>query len=164
MPVRKSKALKIESSVRAAIETAYAALARRPLSELELRRKLLLRGFDVAHVEEALVRCREYGYLNDAELAKQQAAAMARERRLGDFAVSRKLESRGFSRDNVEKAVGNLDNNVDVPSEDARARESVAKRFHGRESERETREKVIRFLRARGFNWEIIQNIVKGDE
>lgn len=162
MRVRKS--LEVESSARGATETAYAALARRPLSELELRRKLLQRGFDASHVEEAVLRCREYGYLNDAELSKRQAAAIAKERRLGDFAVTRKLESRGFSRDNIEKAVGDLNNNADVPSEDLRAKEAVAKRFHGRENEREMRDKVIRFLRARGFDWEIIQGIIKGDE
>ncbi len=150
----------VESSIRGATEAAYAALARRPLSEKELQRKLLLRGFTSEHVNEALIRCREYGYLNDEELVKRQAAALARDARLGGFAVSRKLETKGFSRELVEQAMTNLSANVDVPSEDVRASEAAAKRFRGQERQPEMREKVIRFLRSRGFDWEVIQSVI----
>jgi regulatory protein len=142
-----------------ALESALASLSRRPLSELELRGKLLEKGFSEGEVCDAVVRCQEYGYVNDSELAKRYAFALARERKLGAWAVERKLGTRGFSKDLVERVIDELETSQDVPSEQERAMLLASKKFRGGEKLLENREKLIRFLRARGFDWEVIRGV-----
>jgi regulatory protein len=142
-----------------ALESALASLSRRPLAEAELRRKLLEKGFLEAEVNEAVIRCREYGYVNDSELVKRYAFALAREKKLGAWAVARKLETRGFSKDLVERAVTELESSQDVPSEQERAALLASKKFRGAEKRPENREKLVRFLRSKGFDWDVIRSV-----
>jgi regulatory protein len=142
-----------------ALESALASLSRRPLAEAELRRKLLQKGFSEEEVSDAVVRCRGYGYVNDSELVSRYAFALAREKKLGAWAVARKLETRGFSKDLVERAVTELECSQDIPSEQERAAALASKKFRGGEKLPENREKLVRFLRAKGFDWEVIRSV-----
>jgi SOS response regulatory protein OraA/RecX len=108
------------------------------------------------------LRCKEYGYVNDAELVKRYAAALARERKLGPFVLARKLALRGFSGDLVERAMAELEVSADVPSEIERARLLADKKFRGGQASPENREKLIRFLRSKGFEWDIIRQVFEG--
>ncbi len=147
------------SKIQTALESALASLSRRQLTEAELLKKLRDKGFSDEDIAPAVERCKGYGYVNDTELVKRYAAALARERKLGSWAVARKLELRGFSKTLVEGALADLETSSEVPSELERAKALASKKFRGAEGASENREKLVRFLRARGFEWEVIRQV-----
>lgn len=154
---------KSSSKERTALDSAFGSLSRRPLTEAELSKKLLDKGYSPEEVAGAVQRCKEYGYINDAELVVRVAKALARERRLGEWAVQRKLEQRGFSKSLVEHGMQSLFNSADIPSAFERAKSLAAKKFRGAEGDVQNREKLIRFLRARGFDWDTIRSVFEVD-
>ena len=91
----------------AAWEHALRALARRPLSENELRGALARGGHAAEDVEAAALRLREAGHLDDRRLAEQVVAAHARR----GHALSRaeqELARRGVEPRAIEAALDEL--------------------------------------------------------
>ena len=89
-------------------ETALALLARRAHTRLELRRKLLRRGFSRESVETCLDHLAERGWLDDAGTAAALAAARARGG-LGRGRIASELAAKGVSRADAEAALAALD-------------------------------------------------------
>jgi regulatory protein len=95
--------------------TALALLARRAHTRVEIRRKLLLRGFPVAGVEACLDGLAERGWLNDAATAAALASARSRAGR-GRARIASELAAKGVSRADADAALGGLD-----PAEEGRS-------------------------------------------
>ncbi len=86
-------------------EAALAALARRALTEAEIRRRLARRGVPGEEIGRVLARLRRLGYVNDREVAYNHAAWRAREGRHGPLRVFRELLARGIPRETARGAV-----------------------------------------------------------
>ena len=93
-------------------EKAYRLLARRAHSEKELRAKLKGGGFSEAVVHEVIEKCRELGYLNDGNYARQRARDLAVNRLAGDrqdrLRSARTGISEELSRQAIAEARGEL--------------------------------------------------------
>ncbi len=86
-------------------EAALAALARRALTEAEIRRKLSRKGVPDAAIDEVLARLRRLRYVDDREVAYNHAARRAREGRRGPLRVFRELLARGIDGELAREAV-----------------------------------------------------------
>ena len=84
---------------------AIGLLARRDLSEGEVRRKLLARDFEEPEVEEAISRLRERRYLDDRSLAEAVARTQARTKHQGPLRVRAHLRRRQIPEDVALEAI-----------------------------------------------------------
>ncbi len=83
------------ASDRTALDDAVRALGRRPLTELELRTKLLERGHGSVEIDEATERCVFRGWLDEAALARQYIDARAGRTGVGPWRLIAELVRRG---------------------------------------------------------------------
>lgn len=83
-------------------------LARRPHSELELRRRLEALGFSGGAVDKAVRRLQDLRFLDDDGLARSRGALLA-ERGYGDAWIQRDLEQRGLPAEAIGRALGELE-------------------------------------------------------
>jgi len=86
-------------------EAALAALARRALTEAEIRRKLSRKGVPDGAIDEVLSRLRRLRYVDDRDVAYNHAAQRAREGRRGPLRVFRELLARGIPGELAREAV-----------------------------------------------------------
>jgi regulatory protein len=91
---------------------AFRLLTMRAHSEKELGAKLRERGFGEGVVAGVVEKCRELGYLNDREFARQRARELAVNRLLGDRRIVFDLREKGIpeklSRQAIEEARGEI--------------------------------------------------------
>jgi regulatory protein len=80
-------------------------LARRAYSIAEMRRALSRRSDSPAAVEEAIVRLRQLGYLDDQKFAEQQASALRRNHAFGARRIVRELKAKGVNYGFINAAV-----------------------------------------------------------
>lgn len=149
---------------------ALGLLARRDLSEAEVRERLGQREYAEPEVEEAVGRLRDRGYLDDGALAKALAASRAAGRLHGPNRVADYLRRRRLPPDLVRSAVeeafpGGAETEL-AKQAAARLASSRAKApaipgepgeedgYGRRQEERKRRERLLRRLVGRGFTWE----------
>jgi SOS response regulatory protein OraA/RecX len=131
-----------------ALGLATRALRTRDLSQRELQAQLERRGVPGRAAEESIGMLTGAGLVDDARLASNRAERMA-ERGYGDAAIRHDLERRGLSADIAEEALRALE-----PEED-RARRIVAERGAGA--------RTARYLAARGFAAEALEQAAGPD-
>ena len=143
-----------------AIERIFArgldALSRRPLSEQELRRKLLRQQVSEAVVDAALLRLRQYGYLDDATFAQSWVQSRNRSQPRGQRALRYELRQKGISDAHIAAALGTHHDEEAAAYQLARGR---VLRFAGM-TRREYREKLGSLLQRRGFSYEIARRVL----
>ena len=154
---------------------AIGLLARRDLSEGEVRMKLLAREFGEPEVEETISRLRERRYLDDRSLAEAVARTQARTRHQGPLKVRAHLRRRRIPETLALEAV-----RAEFPdgAEDERAvialrrlqPSPAASRAGGRDGaaspgeRRKEAGRLFRRLVARGYSGEAARHAVLSDE
>jgi regulatory protein len=124
-------------------------LARRPLSEGEVRSRLARKGHVAADVEAAVSRLRELGLLDDDALCRQLVRTYQEGRGYGPAKTAWKLAARGFPRDLVAAAVREGCSAEAVAEAAATA---LRRKFRGGiPPGRDGTAKAYRFLAGRGF-------------
>lgn len=127
----------------------------------ELRRKLRDKGCVPDEVEAAIERLTAAGYLDDHRVVANEVERLV-DAGSGPLLVRSKLARRGFARDTVDAAVGQI--------ADERWRASCAaalrRRFdpHAAAVDRTMRLKAARFLAGRGFSREHVRRVLDGFE
>ena len=141
---------------RAALEAAAAMLARRPRSEREVRRRLALRKFETALVEETVARLRELKLLDDAEFARTWTESRDRSSPRGQRLIVQELRAAGVAAPTAvaaASAVSDEDAAYRVAGKKARALASC--------DYRSFRDKLGSHLQRRGFGWETARATVE---
>ena len=135
-------------------------LSRREHSEAELRRKMQTKGFGAEAIEQTCLRLKELGWLNDARFAAVFARDLVEVRRLGPFVVRAKLREKGLEDDIVERALSEVSN---PETERRRLRQWIERRSRSlNESDpRKRRDKLFRFLAQKGFEMDMIRNVLE---
>lgn len=133
---------------------ALTLLSRKPLSCTELERTLH-DEFSKAEVADAMALMREYGYLDDVELARQIADHAARQGK-GIRWIEQVFERRGI-RLQVELTSETLAASI------ARARTLLARRFGAGPRSPADKRRAYAFLARRGFLPETIRELVDVD-
>jgi regulatory protein len=126
-------------------------LARRELSEHQIRQRLARRGHDAAAIDDAVARLRDARAIDDARVAEAIARTETAVKRRGRLRVRMQIEragiARGVARDAVDKVFGDID-------DDALIEASLARRLrHGQRIEDEQQfQRLYRYLVAQGFD------------
>jgi regulatory protein len=135
-----------------AYQDAIAMLARRELSEAQLRVRLSRRAHEAGEIDAALARLRETGQIDDA----RTAGAIARRetnRRRGRLRVRQQLAAAGIASGIAERALEEVFEQVDA---DALLEALIEKKLAGRPLIEDRREfaRLYRHLTAQGFESE----------
>jgi regulatory protein len=125
-------------------------LARRELSEQQVRQRLARKQHDAAEIDAAIARLREERALDDARVADAIARTETSIRKRGKMRVRLQIERAGIAK---EVARGAIDEVFATIDDEALLEASLDKRLHGRDTIADDREfqRLYRYLTGQGF-------------
>lgn len=130
--------------------TALYQLARRELSEAQIRQRLSRRGFTPDDIDDAVTRLRNDGSLDDARVASAIARTQLSIKKRGARRVRREIEAAGIASSLAERAVAEVYAEVDA---DALLTAAIDRRLGTRrlDDDREMA-RLYRYLVGQGFD------------
>lgn len=131
--------------------TALRLLARRELSEAQVRTRLARREFELTDIDAAVARLREERALDDRRTAAACARTEAHVKRRGRLRVLRSVEALGIDRSLARTVVAEVFADLDEDALIARALDSRLRRGPGLDEAAVAR-RVHRYLLAQGFD------------
>lgn len=144
------------------MDAALAFLSYRPRARREIQRKLANRGFDDSTIEAALGRLDKVGLVNDLVFIETYVRDRIANRPMGIRRMVQELYLKGIPREKtlpvIERVLG--EENVGEP---ALAQRAADKRFASLRDDadrRATRRRLSGYLSRRGFDREVIREVV----
>ena len=136
--------------IRSARLDALKMLARRELSEAQIRRRLARRGHDAGAIDAAVAKLHDERAIDDARVAEAIARTEVTVRRRGKLRVRRRIENAGIAASIARRAVDDVFGEVDA---EELLEASLAKRLHGRPCVADDAEfaRLYRYLVGQGF-------------
>lgn len=140
-------------------EKAFRYLAGRAHSEKELYTKLKLKGFPDSLITEVIVELKEAKFLNDVEFALSFARSRIHKKPMGERLLRQELWKKGLKKELIDNTIRAA---YSEKSQDEIARELVQKRIARYENLDESKQKkrLNDFLLRRGFDWELIKEVI----
>jgi regulatory protein len=126
-------------------------LARRELSEMQVRTRLARRAYQRPDIDDAIARLRAEGAIDDNRAARTIARTAAARRGLGKRRARMQIDAAGIERAIAAAAVDEVFNEIDAQ---ALLQSALARRLRGRtriEDEAEMA-RLFRYLVGRGFD------------
>jgi regulatory protein len=125
-------------------------LARRELSEAQVRQRLARRGHDEPSIDAAVARLREERAIDDARTAEAIARTQSSGRQRGKLRARRQIEAVGIAASEAQRAVDNVYQDVDS---DALLDAALSRRLRGRATiaDRNEAARLYRYLVGQGF-------------
>ena len=125
-------------------------LARRELSEAQVRQRLARKQHDSEAIDAAVARLREERAIDDARVAEAIARTETSIRRRGKLRVRMQIERAGIGKAIAKQAVDAV---FDAIDDDAQIEASLQKRLRGRQVIADDREfqRLYRYLLSQGF-------------
>jgi regulatory protein len=133
---------------------ALRALARRELSRVELKAKLLPHVLEADDLSALLDDLQKRGWLSDARALEQ--TVRIRSARFGTQRIAHELRQKGFSDELISAALPQL-----KEGELEAARNVWQKKFSLPPQDQKEKAKQVRFLQARGFSMDVIFRVMK---
>ncbi len=149
-----------KSNVSKCFNAALRVLTRSEKSETELRKKLQQFGFSVSVIDAAVIKCREYNYLNDNRYALERARTMLRTGRGVGTKIAYDLRRRGLDDVVVSQALETATSEVSTTD---LLRQQFQRRFASfnyASADNKERRRVVSFFQRRGFLLEQIFTIM----
>lgn len=119
------------------------------VSEYKLRNKLKEKGYDNKAINEAIITCKEYGYINDDEYAKNYVSNSLKFKEWGYYKIRYKLRKKGISENLIKKYLKNIDFYPKTLK--------CAKKKYARTTDKA---KIIRYLKQKGFDYNNIYKAI----
>ena len=135
------------------------ALSRREYSRSELRRKLLRSCGEeesADDVEEVLNTLESKGYLSNARYA--QSRVRTRAARYGNRRLAGELAMMGIDSETISESL------EQAGDEFERARTLWQRKFGKPPADRRERDRQVRYLTSRGFDFDVVSKLVSADE
>jgi len=143
-----------------AYDAAAKLLSKRDMSESALRASLEKSGYRGNDIESAVQRLIEQKVIDDLKCAKRILELHASAER-GRLTFSRLLKSKGFKSEVIDAALEPLDHKQQVESA-TRLKQRLKGRYAGKPAG-ETKAKLSQALSRRGFEWDIITQVMDSD-
>jgi regulatory protein len=126
-------------------------LARRELSEAQVRQRLARRGEDRDAIDQAIARLKAEGNINDERVAGVIARTQTTLKNRGRRRVQQQIEAAGITKAIASRAVNEAFQDLDA---EALISASISKRLRGRDRIADDREfqRLYRYLTAQGFD------------
>lgn len=137
-------------------------LAARPRSVGELRERLLEKTWTDEKIVDAVIdRLKEYGYLDDAQYARDTAMSKLRQRPQGRRRLQYSMSQKKLDRETVDSAI---DSAFEKLPESDLIKVAIEKyiRIKGQPETREGKKKLFDYLLRRGFEYELIREKMTG--
>src|SRR6266540_2818808 len=135
-------------------------LARRELSEKQVRERLARKGHEREAIDDAIARLHEERAIDDSRVAGAIARTETSIRRRGKLRVQMQIQRAG-----IDKAVSKaaVDEVFDAIDDDELIEASLNKRLRGRETIADDKEfqRLYRFLTAQGFESDKIMKVLR---
>jgi len=141
-----------------AVAYAYRLFSVRPRSEKELRERLSGKGFGGATACKVISLLKDKNIIDDLRFARRWVESRMRAKPKGDMALEIELRQKGISADVIEKVLSEKqENEGDV------CRRLAMKKMEalGKLPKEKARKKLFDFLARRGFNFEVIEEVVR---
>ena len=134
-------------------------LARRELSEKQVRERLARKGHDGDAIDAAIARLREERALDDTRVAEAIARTETSIRRRGKLRVRMQIQRAGIDKSIAKRAVDDVFGSID---DEALIEASLSKRLRGRETIADDREfqRLYRYLVGQGFESDRIMKLL----
>jgi len=144
-------------TIRKARESALRLISYRDRSVSEVRKRLLGNDFPEEIVEEVIDYLSGIELLDDAKFSRDYVKSRIASRPAGKTRLAWELRSRGIKADDLESALGD----VDEQTEYRLARDLVAHKLDKADSfDPALRNRLAGFLGRRGFGWEVIRRVL----
>lgn len=148
--------LRQEGEVARSVDQIVRLLARRPYSVFEIRHHLESKRVDLPTIEEVLVRLERLGYVDDHAFARYWIENRERFRPRGPRALRYELRQKGIDESLIETVMDELDAH---DSAYRAAQEQVRRLRHPKKQD--FRSKIGTFLVRRGFEYEIVREVIE---
>lgn len=131
----------------------------RPRSSKEIASRLAMAGFEEDVIEEALTRLEELGFIDDVGFSQAWVTHRVTGNAMGSARIRWELRHKGISTEVVEEALSVLDTDTEYRS----AMDAARRRWERDRDpdERSKRRRLASYLRRRGFDWDIINKVLK---
>ena len=149
------------TSSKSALNTALRILTRRDHSRYELVRKLKQRGFSKEDIDDAVSACENFDYINDERTAKIYIRQLKR-KGYGKKRIQLELNKKSLKGARIQHILDESVSAIDEQEGAERILKKNMKRFEREKDALKRRDKIYRFLHARGFSREVIANTIKG--
>jgi regulatory protein len=136
-------------------------LARRELSEAQVRQRLARKQHDADAIDAAIERLRAERAIDDARVAEAIARTETSIRRRGKLRVRMQIERAGIGKAIARQAIDAVFDSLD---DDALIEAALQKRLRGRDTIADDREfqRLYRYLAAQGFESDRILRLLNG--
>lgn len=142
-----------DSQMAEAYEAALSILDYSAKTESEIRKKLSMKGYLDSILDYVTERLKNARLIDDRMIAERIAEGAAA-RGIGQYALKRKLRTRGITEDDTEYAMTLVDEEAEAEG----AKKEAAKLFRKYASleKREARNKLSQALARRGYSWDAV--------
>jgi len=149
----------LEEEKKKAKEKALRLLALRARSEQEMVSKLRDAGYDESLIGSVVGDLRRVNLLNDEEFARSYAKSRLTNRPVGERALQVELRRKGIAEATIEKVLGEA---YGEKSPRQLVQELIEKRKprYRNLDEKAAKKKLADFLLRRGFDWEIVSDVL----
>lgn len=143
-----------------ALNTALRILTPRDHSKYELVQKLKQRGFSSEDIEDAISACVRFDYINDIRTTELFIRQLKR-KGFGKKRIQLELTKKGLKGDRIQGILDQSVSETDEREGAARILKKNIKRFEREKDSLKRRDKIYRFLHARGFSQRAIAENLK---
>ena len=142
-----------------AFNSAITYLRARERSQKEIRDKLKTKEYSENIIEKVLVRLAELDLVNDKRFAKMFVSDRMKLKPKGKRVLQIELMQKGIDKNIIEEVLYEL---VGGDSEIELAKKVLEKALkkYGNMGDGEVKQRVIKYLQARGFSWSIIESVL----
>jgi regulatory protein len=148
----------VEKARKRTFDRAVNLLTFKPRSVKELRERLLEKDWTNAGVVDEVIKTLEtYGYLNDAQFAKDFAASKLRQKPVGKHVLRQKLIQKKLDKETIDEAIEKTFENT---PEEEMIDLAIEKRLRlkGKPATREDAKKFYDFLLRQGFSYDLVRD------
>lgn len=135
-------------------------LARRPLSEAELRNKLRSRGYEFAIISSTLSHFRDIGLIDDLNYSILWVRNRSKTNPRGTLLLRKELRMKGIAPEIIEKALEEFKNSYDESELLAQVAERRAKKMVKLDPISKKR-RLFNYLLRRGFPLDEVRRVIK---
>lgn len=146
----------LQESLSSAKNKAMSILNRTAISEKKLREKLS--DYDDSVIDEVVNKLKEYGFLNDKDLAKRITNDNLHLSKFGRNKIKQNLYRKGISKEDIENTINEIDSDEEFENALYLGRKRLEKLKN--EDKRVKYQKLTQHLSYKGFNYDVIKRVI----
>jgi regulatory protein len=140
--------------------SALRILTGRDHSKYELIQKLEQRGFTAHDIEKAVSECERFDYINDERTSRVYIRQLIL-KGYGEKRIRYEMNKKGLVGERIQNILSETIAKIDELDGAERILEKNIKRFEREGDLKKRRDKIYRFLNARGFSQDTIRKLIK---